>query len=187
MFNGSMFNPADQPKQYVKVKLKCQIYARSWTNLMGNHGDAGVVQVEPGGDLPVGHDKDMSDPRGVSFHRAQRIAQLLVVLEAAGRHVLILLRLEHKHPHAISWLQSIIILPHYLKEPLGNDNNPRCYRCSHYEIVNCGHKGLHVVSNDTQLDCTNQLIKQEQRPAGNHATASQESIWVSASTRTQNM
>lgn len=57
------------------------------------HGDTGVVQVQPGGDLPIGHDEDMPHPGGVSLHRAQRIAQLLVVLEATGRDVLVLLGL----------------------------------------------------------------------------------------------
>lgn len=57
------------------------------------HGDTGVVQVQPGGDLPIGHDEDVPHPGGMSLHRAQRIAQLLVVLEATGRDVLVLLGL----------------------------------------------------------------------------------------------
>ena len=57
---------------------------------MGHHSDPGVVQVEPRGDLPIGHHEDVSHPGGVSLHRAQRIAELLVVLEPACGHVLVL-------------------------------------------------------------------------------------------------
>lgn len=56
--------------------------------------NSGVIQVEPGGNLPVGDDEDVSHPGGVSLHGAQRVAQLLVVLESARRHILILLGLE---------------------------------------------------------------------------------------------
>lgn len=43
-----------------------------------------VIQVEPGGNLPVGDDEDVSHPGGVPLHGAQRVAELLVVLESAG-------------------------------------------------------------------------------------------------------
>lgn len=56
--------------------------------------NSGVIQVEPGGDLPVGDDEDVPHPGGVSLHGAQRVAELLVVLESARRHVLVLLGLE---------------------------------------------------------------------------------------------
>ena len=62
--------------------------------LVSDHGYPGVVQVQPRGDLPVGHHEDVSHPGGVSLHRAQRIAELLVVLEPACRHVLIPFGLE---------------------------------------------------------------------------------------------
>lgn len=57
------------------------------------HSDAGVVQVQPGGDLPIGHDEDVPHPGGMSLHRTQRITQLLVVLESTGRDVFVLLGL----------------------------------------------------------------------------------------------
>lgn len=56
--------------------------------------NAGVIQVEPGGDLPVGDDEDVPHPGGVSLHGAQRVAEFLVVLESARRHVFVLLGLE---------------------------------------------------------------------------------------------
>lgn len=61
---------------------------------MRDYCNSGVIQVEPGGDLPVGDDEDVPHPRGVSLHGAQRVAEFLVVLESACRHILILLRLE---------------------------------------------------------------------------------------------
>lgn len=74
-----------------QVALRCEW---SFTYLMGDDGNSGVVQVEPGRDLPVGDDEDVAHPGGVSLHRAQRVAELLVVLEAARRHVLVLLGLD---------------------------------------------------------------------------------------------
>lgn len=62
--------------------------------LMCDNGYSGVVQVEPGGDLPVGDDEDVPHPGGVSLHRAQRIAELLVVLESAGGNIFVLLGLR---------------------------------------------------------------------------------------------
>lgn len=61
---------------------------------MGDDCNSGVIQVEPGGNLPVGDDEDVPHPGGVSLHGAQRVAQLLVVLKAAGRHVFVLFGLE---------------------------------------------------------------------------------------------
>ncbi|TNN63146.1 hypothetical protein EYF80_026610 [Liparis tanakae] len=61
---------------------------------MGDDCNSGVIQVEPGGNLPVGDDEDVPHPGGVSLHGAQRIAQLLVVLKTAGRHVFVLFGLE---------------------------------------------------------------------------------------------
>lgn len=52
--------------------------------LMCDNSDSGVIQVEPGGNLAVSDDEDVSHPGGVSLHGAQRVAQLLVVLEPAG-------------------------------------------------------------------------------------------------------
>ena len=62
--------------------------------LMGDDGDSGVVQVEPGGNLPVGDDEDVPHPGGVLLHRAQRVPELLVVLESAGGDVFILFGLR---------------------------------------------------------------------------------------------
>lgn len=56
--------------------------------------NSGVIQVEPGGDLPIGDDENVPHPGGVSLHGAQRVAELLVVLESARRHVLVLLGLD---------------------------------------------------------------------------------------------
>ena len=38
------------------------------SHLVSNEGDPGVIEVEPGGDLSVGDDEDMSDPGGVADH-----------------------------------------------------------------------------------------------------------------------
>ena len=62
--------------------------------LVSDHSDPGVVQVEPRWDLPIGHHKDVTHPGGVFLHRAQRIAELLVVLKPACRHVLVPFGLE---------------------------------------------------------------------------------------------
>lgn len=51
---------------------------------MCDNSDSGVIQVEPGGNLAVSDDEDVSHPGGVSLHGAQRVAQLLVVLKPAG-------------------------------------------------------------------------------------------------------
>lgn len=61
---------------------------------MCDDSNSGIVQVEPGRNLPIGDDEDVSHPGGVSLHGAQRIAELLVVLESTGRHVFILFGLE---------------------------------------------------------------------------------------------
>ena len=73
--------------------MRIIIKHRVKVHLVRNHRDAGIIQVEPGRDLPIGHDEDVPHPGGVSLHGAQRIAELLVVLEAARRDVLILLGL----------------------------------------------------------------------------------------------
>lgn len=70
---------------------------RSACYLMGDNCNSGIVQVEPRGNLPVSDDEDVSHPGGVSLHGAQRIAELLVVLESAGGHVFVLFRLERKN------------------------------------------------------------------------------------------
>lgn len=62
--------------------------------LMCDNCNPGVIQVEPGGNLPVSDDEDVPHPGGVSLHRAQRIAQLLVVLESACRDIFILFGLK---------------------------------------------------------------------------------------------
>lgn len=63
---------------------------------MCDNSDSGVIQVEPGGNLPVSDNEDVSHPGGVSLHGAQRVAQLLVVLEPARRHVFILFGLKRE-------------------------------------------------------------------------------------------
>lgn len=55
---------------------------------------ARIIQVKPGGDLPVGDDEDVPHPGRVSLYGSQGVAQLLVVLEAAGRNIFILLGLQ---------------------------------------------------------------------------------------------
>lgn len=61
---------------------------------MRHHRHSGVIQVEPGRNLTVSYDEDVSHPGGVFLHRAQRIAELLVVLESARRNIFVLLRLR---------------------------------------------------------------------------------------------
>ena len=58
-----------------------------YPHLVSNEGDPGVIEVEPGGNLAVGDDEDVSDPGGVAEHRPQRVSHLLIVLEPAGRDV----------------------------------------------------------------------------------------------------
>lgn len=64
--------------------------------LMCDNCNSGVIQVEPGGNLPVSDDEDVSHPGGVSLHRAQRVAELLVILEPAGWNIFILFGLQRK-------------------------------------------------------------------------------------------
>lgn len=67
--------------------------------LMCHYSDARIIQVEPGGNLPVGDDENVPHPRGVSLYRSQGVTQLLIVLETAGRNILVLLGLQRqKHP-----------------------------------------------------------------------------------------
>lgn len=63
---------------------------------MRHHCYSGIIQVQPGGNLAIGHDEDVSHPGGVLLHRAQRIAELLVVFESTRRYIFILLRLRGK-------------------------------------------------------------------------------------------
>lgn len=63
---------------------------------MCDNSNSGVIQVEPGGNLPVSDDEDVSHPGGVFLHWAQRVTELLVVLESAGWDVFILFRLKRK-------------------------------------------------------------------------------------------
>ena len=46
-----------------------------------------MVQIEPGGDLTIGHDEDMSHPGGVAYDGPQRVPHFFIVLEPAGRDV----------------------------------------------------------------------------------------------------
>jgi len=58
----------------------------SHAHLMCHQGDARVVQVEPGWDLPVGDDEDVPDPGDKLLQGTQRVPQLLVILKTTGRH-----------------------------------------------------------------------------------------------------
>lgn len=77
---------------------------------MSNNCNSGVIQVEPGGDLPISDDEDVSHPGGVSLHGAQRIAELLVVLKSAGWDIFILLGLEGKGEFSRLRLKRILLL-----------------------------------------------------------------------------
>lgn len=46
--------------------------------------NSGVVQVEPGRNLPICHNEDVPHPGCVSLYRPQRIPELLVVLKSTG-------------------------------------------------------------------------------------------------------
>lgn len=58
--------------------------------LMCDDCNSGVIQVEPGGNLPISDDEDVPHPRGVSLHWAEWITELLVVLKSAGWNIFIL-------------------------------------------------------------------------------------------------
>ncbi len=62
--------------------------------LMCDNCNSGIIQVEPGGNLSVSDDEDVSHPGGVSLNRAQWIAELLVVLKSTGWHIFILFGLK---------------------------------------------------------------------------------------------
>ena len=51
---------------------------------MCDKGDPGGIQVQPRGDLSIGHDEDLPHPGCVLFHRPQGVAQLLGPEEGQG-------------------------------------------------------------------------------------------------------
>jgi hypothetical protein len=59
------------------------------TYIVRYYGDAGVLQVEPGGHLSVGDDVDVPHPRGKLLDGAERVAQLLIVLESVSCDVVV--------------------------------------------------------------------------------------------------
>lgn len=61
---------------------------------MCNNCNSGVIQVEPGGNLPISDYEDVSHPGGVLLYGAQWIAELLVIFKSAGWDVFILFGLE---------------------------------------------------------------------------------------------
>ena len=56
---------------------------------MGDERDVRRVEVQPGRDLSVGHDEDVSDPRSEPLDGSQRVPQLLVVFEPTRRDVVV--------------------------------------------------------------------------------------------------
>jgi hypothetical protein len=46
---------------------------------------ARITQIEPNGPLTIGHNKNAPNPRGVLLERAERVLQLVIVLETIGR------------------------------------------------------------------------------------------------------
>lgn len=64
---------------------------------MCDHSNSGVIQVEPGGNLSISDDEDVSHPGSVFLHWAQRVAELLVVLESAGWNIFVPFGLEGKN------------------------------------------------------------------------------------------
>ena len=56
---------------------------------MSYYGESRIVQVHPGRDLAVRHDVHVTHPRRMRLHGAQRVTQLLVVLKATRRDVLV--------------------------------------------------------------------------------------------------
>lgn len=82
---------------------------------MCDNWNSGVIQVQPGGNLSVGYDEDVSHPGGVFLHRAQRIAELLVVLKSACWNIFILFRLEGKRKIYI-FIKSIFIKSPYITD-----------------------------------------------------------------------
>ncbi len=61
---------------------------------MRDERESGVVEVEPGRDLPVGHDEHVSHPGRERLHRPQRVPQLLVILEPIRADHVVLLVLK---------------------------------------------------------------------------------------------
>ncbi len=76
---------------------------------MSYYGESRIVQVHPGRDLAVRHDVHVTHPRRMRLHGAQRVTQLLVVLKATRRDVLILPTLQHKR------IKHLVVQPSHSK------------------------------------------------------------------------
>lgn len=73
--------------------------------------NSGVVQVEPGRNLPICHNEDVPHPGCVSLYRPQRITELLVVLKSTGWDIFILFGLESRRSTNIT---AFIVTHNYL-------------------------------------------------------------------------
>lgn len=53
-----------------------------------------IIKVQPRGNLPIGDNENIPNPRSMPLNGSQGVSQLFVILKTAGRDILILLRLR---------------------------------------------------------------------------------------------
>ena len=62
--------------------------------LVRDYRHSGIIEVQPGWNLPVGDNENVPNPRCVPLDRSQRVPQLFIIFKTAGRDIFILLRLR---------------------------------------------------------------------------------------------
>ena len=62
--------------------------------LVRDYRHSGIIEVQPGWNLPVGDNKNVPNPRCMPLDRSQRVPQLFIIFKTAGRDIFILLRLR---------------------------------------------------------------------------------------------
>ena len=62
--------------------------------LVCDYCHSGIIEVQPGWNLPIGDNENVPNPRCVPLDRSQRVPQLFIIFKTAGRNIFILLRLR---------------------------------------------------------------------------------------------